>query len=200
MTYFKFMRKACWAAATLLVAPVMALAACGGCGVYSPAIASKTVEYSNEASSLLQQMKTKAIQVRYLADQLGAFERDGSVMDWRVDAGVLMRAKAQVNAMDGMLFRLRAMGQDVLPWQQQAIDRVAPKMVELTDYIQLAMQNLNAHHGTAHLVDKSYTLETGFMYQRANLIARSIGQFEKYASAKNEMRLLGPQLGMKVAS
>ena len=200
MTYFEFMRKACWEAAALLVAPVMALAASGGCGVHSPAIASKTVEYSNEASSLLQQMKTKAIQVRYLADQLGTFERDGSVMSWRADAGVLMRAKAQVNAMDGILFRLRAMGQDVLPWQQQAIDRVAPKMVELTDYIQLAMQNLNAHHGTVRLADKSYTLDTGYMYQRADTIARSIGQFEKYATAKNEIQLLGPQLGMKVAS
>ena len=200
MTCFRIVRKVCWGAATLLVAPVMVLGASGSCGVYSPVMAPTTVEYSNEASSLLQEMQTKAIQVRNLADQLGAFERDGAEMSWRADAGALMRAKSQVNAMDGILFRLRAMGQDVLPWQQQAIDHVSPNMIELTDYVQLAIQNLNAHHGTVHLLDKSYALDTGFMYQRANTIAHSIGQFEEYATAKNEIQLLGPQLGMKVAS
>jgi hypothetical protein len=166
----------------------------------SSAPASDASSTSNEVSTLLQEMQTKAIQVRNLADQLEVFNRDGALLSWQADAGVLTRAKAQVNAMDDMLFRLRAMRQEALPWQQKAIDRIAPKVIELTDYVQAAVQNLNNNHLTVHILDKSYTEDANGIYQRSNTIARAIGQYEEYGTARNEIKQLSPKLGMKLAS
>jgi hypothetical protein len=38
------------------------------------------------------------------------------------------------------------------------------------------------------------------MYQRADTLANSIGQFQQYAAAKSEIQKLSPKLGMKAAS
>lgn len=181
----------------LLVAAPMLLASCQMCSSAPTSDASNT---SNEVSTLLQEMKTKAIQVRDLADQLEALKRDGTLMPWQADAGVLTRAKAQVNAMDEMFYRLQVMRPEALPWQQRAINRVASKVIELTDYVQDAIQNLNHNHLTVHILDNSYTQDVDCIYQRANTIAHSIDQFEEYAAARNEIQQLSPKLGMKVAS
>jgi hypothetical protein len=197
---FRFWLKGLCAAAILLVVPALLVGATEQYRMSPPTSAAYTLNTPNEASTLLQEMKTKAIQVRNLADQLETFNRDGELMPWRADAGVLTRAKAQVNAMDETLYRLRAMRSEALPWQQRAIDRVAPKVIELTDYVQDAIQNLNNNHLTVHILDNSYTQDADYMYQRANTIAHSIGQFEKYATARTEIQQLSPKLGMKVAS
>jgi hypothetical protein len=194
---YRLWLKGCCGAVTLLVAPALLLASCQ---MRSPAPASDESNTPNEVSALLQEMKTKAIQVRNLADQLETFNRDGELMPWQADAGVLTRAKAQVNDMDSMLYRLRTMRPEALPWQQRAIDRVAPKVVELTDYVQDAIQNLDNNHLTVYIMDNSYTQDADYMYQRANTIAHSIGQFDEYATARTEIQQLSPKLGMKVAS
>ena len=156
--------------------------------------------FPNEASSLLRQLRTQALQVRDLADRIQAFNRDGADISWQMDASVLMTVKADVNDMNAALFRLRGIHQMALPGQQKAISSVTPKVIELTDYVDDAIQNLNDNHTTVHVLDKSYALDADFMYQRANTIARSIDQFEKYAAAKTEIQQVGPNLGMNAAS
>ena len=137
---------------------------------------------------------------RDLADQLQTFNRDGALISWEMDADVLTQAQAQVNAMDEELCRLRLIRRVTLPWQQKAIDRVAPKMIELTDYVEDALQNLNEKHNTVNTLDRSFAQDADFMYRRADTIARSIGNFEEYAAARTEIQQLSPKLGMHAGS
>jgi hypothetical protein len=189
------------ALAALLVAPALLI---GGTKperpTYPPIPAAYMWSFPNEASSLLKQLRTQALQVRDSADQLQAFNRDGADITWQADASLLTRVRAQVNDMNATLFRLRGIHQMALPWQQRAISAVTPKVFELTEYVDDAIQNLNDHHATVHVLDKSYVADADFMYQRANTIARSISQFEEYATAKTEIQQLSPNLGMNPAS
>jgi hypothetical protein len=186
--------------AALVVAPALLLGGTEQRPTYPPISPAYMWSFPNEASTLLQQLRTQALQVRDEAAHLQAFDREGSDISWQTDAGVLMTVKAHVNDMDATLFRLRGIRQMALPWQQRAISGVAPKVIELTDYVQDAIQNLNNNHLTAHLLDKSYALDADFMYQRANTIASSIHQFEEYAAARSEMYELSPKLGMNAGS
>jgi hypothetical protein len=186
--------------ASLLVMAALPMAATEQCQTGPPTPASYTRNFPKEASALLQQMGTQAIQVRDLADQLQTFNRDGALISWEMDADVLTQAQAQVNAMDEELCRLRLIRRVTLPWQQKAIDRVAPKMIELTDYVEDALQNLNEKHNTVNTLDRSFAQDADFMYRRADTIARSIGNFEEYAAARTEIQQLSPKLGMHAGS
>lgn len=117
-----------------------------------------------------------------------------------MDADVLTNAQAQVDAMDNELCRLRVIRRVTLPWQQKAIDRAAPTVIELTDYVRDAIQNLNNNQITVNILDRSYAQDVDFMYRRANTIAGSIGNFEEYAAARTEIRQLSPKLGMRGTS
>jgi hypothetical protein len=186
--------------AALLVAPSLLIGATEQRPTYPPIPAAYMWSFPDEASRLLKQLRTQALQVRDSAGQLQAFNRDDADITWQADASLLITVKANVNDMNATLFRLRGIHQMALPWQQKAISSVAPKVIELTDYVDDAIQNLNEHHTTIHILDKSYAQDADFMYQRANTIASSIGEFEKYASAKMEIQQLSPQLGIKAAS
>lgn len=197
---FRFWLKGLCAAAVLLVVPALLIGATEQRQMSPPISAVYASNASNEVSTLLQEMKTKAIQVRNLADQLESFTRDGSIMSWQMDAGVLTSAKVQVNAMDEMLYRLGAMRPEAFPWQQRTIVCVTPKVIELTDYVQDAIQNLNNNQLIVHVLDNSYTQDADYMYQRANTIAHSIDQFEENATASTQTKQLSLKLGMKAAS
>lgn len=184
--------------ATLLVLPTLLMGATGH--FKTPSSTSDEWESPNEASVLLQKIRNQAIDVRDLAGQLQAFIRDGSDTDWEGDADVLTRATAHVNAMDDTLYSLRSIRQQAAPWQQKAIDRIAPKVIELTDYFQAAVHSLNNNPITLHLLDQNYAQDTAGMYQRANTIANSIGRFENYATARAEARRLSRKLDLSAAS
>jgi len=198
--HLRFWLKGFCRVATLLLAPALLMGSTDQCQTGPVTPASYTWNFPNEASHLLQQMKDQAIQVRDQADQLRAFDREGALISWDVDADVLTNAKAEVNTMDKELCRLRVIRRVTLPWQQEAIDRVVPKMIELTDYVGDAIQNVNDHHMTVNTLDKSYAEEADFVYQRANNIARSIGNFEEYAAARTEIHQLSPKLDMQAGS
>jgi hypothetical protein len=186
--------------AVFLVAPTLLMGGTEQRPMSHPIPAAYMWSFPNEASTLLQQLRTQALEVRDCAAQLQAFNLDGTDIDWQMDASTLTTVKAHVNDMNATLYRLRGIRQMALPWQQKAIDRVAPKMIELTDYVEDAIQNLNENHITVHILDKSYALDADYMYQRANTIARSIHQFEEYAAAKSEVNELSPKLGTNAGS
>jgi hypothetical protein len=196
----RFWLKGFCGAAALLIAPALLVGGTEQRPTYPPIPAAYMWSFPNEASDLLQQLRTQALQVRDSAAQLQAFNLDGGDISWQLDASVLTTVKAQVNDMDATLYRLRGIRQMALPWQQKAISRIAPKVIELTAYVQDAIQNLNNNHTTVHILDKSYALDADYMYQRADTIARSIANFEEYAAARTEIQHLSPELGVKTGS
>ena len=96
--------------------------------------------------------------------------------------------------MDRDLRKLERIKGGVAPWQRDAINRVAPSVVELTDYTRSAIHYLNRHQD--YLYEPSYRNDANYMYTKANRIVNSVDQFDEYASARREVHHLGTRLGI----
>lgn len=191
-----FPRKGVLLVATLFLAPVMlpaapAAALPGGHTTGS----SGDVYAANNASNLLEQIRTDAYKVQNHAGQLQAFMRAAILYDRTADGSMLDRVRARVNEMDKLLFQLRTNAAEVSPWQQEAIARIAPTAVNLTDTTQDAIQSFNRnadHIFTSHLAQLANDMHTD-----ANRINQAIGDFEQYAKAHREVLQLKQSLGLK---
>jgi hypothetical protein len=190
-----FLYKGVLLAATLCVAPA-ALPASPRAGQPGPDTAgSGKGAFPVNASNLLQQVQIDAVSVRNNADQLQARLRDSFGNDWEFDSDLLERMRARVNLMDKLLSQLRARQSEALPWQQQAIERIAPSVVNLSDTTQDAIASLDDNKG--HIYSSDLGVLTDHMYNEARLIDQVIGDFKKYADASKEAQQLGQTLDLK---
>jgi hypothetical protein len=187
-----FLYKGVLAAAALGVAVAALPASATGSG--PGAGAASQGAFAVEASNLLQQVKIEAIGVGKNVDRLRVRLRDSFENDSQSDADLLGRVQDRVNEMDKLLYRLRANESEALPWQQQAIDRIAPTVVNLTDTTEDAIATLNNNRGRIQFSNLDGL--AGDMYNQARLIDRAIGNFEKYASARHEAQQLRQTLGL----
>ena len=158
------------------------------CPTGPPTAASYTWNFPREASGLLVQMKDDAVQVRSIADKLDALDRDPFDNFWQYDATLLNSARTRANAMDGMLCRLETIRRVSSPWEKQAISRVAPSVVELSDSTQAAIHYLN--HNQEALMFPAYTNQAAVMYNKANRIVNFVDQYQKYVSERTQARVL----------
>jgi hypothetical protein len=193
----RILYKSIGAAILVLVVPgllaAISVSKCN-CQAGPPTPESYTWNFPREATSLLQQVQERAAKARTLVAQLQAFDREQGENDWHLDGDVLTRLKAQVDPMDQMICKLRTISRVCLPWQQKAIHRIAPAVVELTDCTRFELNYLNKDK--QWLWNPTYTAETTDMYNEANRIVNSIGSFTEYAKARSEIRELSPKLGM----
>jgi hypothetical protein len=190
-----FLYKGVLLAATLCVAPA-ALPASPRAGQPGPdTVGSAKGAFPINASNLLQQVQIDALSVRNNADQLQARLRDSFGNDWEFDSDVLERVRARVNLMDKLLSQLRAKQSEALPWQQQAIERIAPSVVNLSDTTQDAIASLNNNKG--HIYSSDLGVLADHMYNEARLIDQAIGNFKKYADVSKEAQQLGQTLDLK---
>jgi hypothetical protein len=139
-------------------------------------------------------MKANAVTVRNLADELNTYSWQPNEIGFRLQANWLNQARDQVNRMDETLTRLRTIRPATMPWEQKAIDRVTPSMVELTSATESAIEFLNGHE--VYPFSSSYVADSSNMYSDASRIARTVGKFQEYAAATREVRELRPQLGI----
>jgi hypothetical protein len=151
-------------------------------------------EAPTEASGLLSGLNKDAVRVRELSDRLMSLDMQYGENYWQYDANVLDRARTAVNAMDRDLQSLERIKSDAAPWQRDEINRVAPSVVELSDYTRNAIHFLNRNHN--YLFAPSYRNDANYMYMKARTIATSIHQFDRYASARHEVHHLGDTLGI----
>lgn len=177
-----FLYKGVLVAATLCVAPAALPAAPRASQPGARTAGSGQAAFANEASNLLQQIQADALRVGVRADGLQALTREPFLADWREDGGQLTSIRARVNDMDRLLSQLRAKQSQALPWQQQAIDRIAPSLVNLTDTTEDAIVSLNKNQGDIQFSDLEGL--AGDMYNQARLIGQAIGNFEKNANAR----------------
>lgn len=178
-----------------LVAAVIALTSTGLfaasaklCPTGPPTAASYTWNFPKEASGLLVQMKTDAMQVQNIADTLEALDREPFENYWQYDATLLNRARTRANAMDGMLCRLETIRRVSSPWEKQAISRIAPSVVELSDTTRSAIHYLNRNQ--VALMFPAYTDQAEIMYNKANRIVNFVDEYQKYVNERTEARTL----------
>ena len=148
-----------------------------------PAASAGPAVPSNEGTSnLLQQLEGDALAVKHVADRLQALTRDPFVTDWRDDGDQLVTIRSRVNDMDKLLAELRTNQSADLPWQQKAIQSIAPTVVNLTDTTEAAVVSLNQNQGEVYQ-SSVYGLSQD-MYEQASLITKTIRDVEKSAAQK----------------
>ncbi|HXJ92495.1 MAG TPA: hypothetical protein VMT20_06395 [Terriglobia bacterium] len=153
-----------------------------------PTAASSTSNVPEEASDLLGQMKTDAMQVRKIADTLSSLDREPLENFWEYDVTLLNSARTRVNAMDGTLYELETIRRTSAPLEKQAISRIAPSVVELSDTTQTAIHYLN--HNQEALMFPAYTNQADVMYNKADRIVNFVDEYQKYVNERTEARTL----------
>ena len=184
-TRFQNSRMATLVAAAMLVAPGVALAATDRqCSSGEPTAASSTWDFHKEASDLLNGLRADARKTRSVADELRMVAKEPGV-DWVLHADRLTAIKETVNDMGAKLCRLEAIRSAALPWQQKAIDDVAPAVRLMADNAEDAILFLNQHLGNFWI--PTYDKYVTNLSTQAGHLAGVVHNFEQYAHLKKEL-------------
>jgi hypothetical protein len=137
--------------------------------------------FPQETSALFQQMMERAFLVQHDAERLQILQSDYSVVGWQGEVVPMERTVSEVNAMNEMLCRLRQIARVDNPWQRHAINRITPKLIELADYTQTAMDYLNTHQ--EFLFASAYNSDINGIYARAVRVRRILRNAEEHAGS-----------------
>jgi len=180
-----FLRKClCGGIATLLGPSLLMAITVKECPIRPATPESYKWNFPKETSGLFQEMMQRADDVKNDAEQLQILQSDvGEMggMSWQGEAPLLEETVKDVNSMNEMLCRLRQIERVDRPWQQHAINRMAPKLVELASYTQASMDYLNSHHD--YLFDPAYNTDINGIYLRAKQVRRIVRNSEGSALA-----------------
>jgi hypothetical protein len=168
------------------------------CHVGPPTPESYKWNFSKETSGLFNEILQRADAVEQEAEQLQELQRNADLINYQDEASLLNQARDDINAMDATLCRLRAIKRVDPAWQRRAIDRITPKLYELSSYDEMAITYLNNHPG--YLYDPEYNAEINQMQGRAALVYRIMRNTEEYGAARKEVRTLGQNLGIQRGS
>jgi hypothetical protein len=195
-----FLYRASYYLLTFMLAPALMAVTRPKCAAGPPTPESYTWNFPQEASTLLQNVKQQDSHVLGEVGTLQQLSRDGDGdrIGWQSAATTLNQIRDHVNDMDGMLCRLRTIRRVALPWQQQAIDRLAPHLIELTDYTQSALTYLNRNQEHPYMYPFQQDVE--YMWLRADGIYNSVNQYEEYAADLHQVQQLNRRLDLKTTS
>jgi len=181
-------------AAALLVAPGAGLAATGRqCSAGEPTAASSTWDFHQEASHLLDGLRADARKARGIADQLRMVAKEPEV-SWELHAERLTAIKEAVNDMGSKLCRLEAIRSAALPWQQKAIDDVAPAVRLMADNAEDAIIYLNEHQGNLWI--PTYDKYMANLSTESGHVFDVVKNFEQYAHLKQELSSVAQSVEM----
>jgi len=191
-----FLRRCLVVAVATLLGPSLLMAITAKvCPVRPATPESYTWNFPKETSGLFQQMMQRAYDVENEAEQLQTLQSSANLIGWQSEAVLLEQTATDVDAMNDMLCRLRHIERVDSPWQQHAIDRIAPKLFELSSYTEMAMNYLNSHHD--YLFAPDYNADIKGIYLRATRVRQVMRDSEEYASAQREVHTLGHELGVR---
>jgi len=185
-----------WAAAAVMPALTWA-AAPKECVAAKPTPASYTWNFRGEASHLLKGIEVDAQHALNHADTLTTFT-DNPDMSWEAHASQLSSLKAEINDMGGKLCRLETIRRVVAPWQQQAIDRVAPVVQLMADNADDAIRYVSTNEGRFWV--PTYKAYTTNLYNEAIQVDHDVQRLQEYAKVQAQNRELQESLHMKKAS
>jgi len=191
-----FLHKGLGVAVATLLGPslLMATITAKECPMRPATPESYTWNFRQETSDLFQRMTQRAYAVQEEAEQLQTMHSEADLIGWQPEAAQLEQITDDVNAMNETLCRLRHIKHVDSPWQQHAIHRIAPKLMELASYTDVANQYLNSHH--SYLYSTDYDADISGIYLRAKGVNQVLHNSEEYASALHEVRTLGHELGV----
>ncbi len=180
--------------AAMVALPALAAAAPKECVAGKPTAQSYTWNFDREASRLLSRLEQDSLNARMHAATLQTFDENQQV-HWQTHASELMSIKRDINDMGSKLCRLETIRRVVEPWQQQAIDRVAPQIRLMADNEGDALTFLNNNH--EYLWAPTYRKYADNLYSEASQVSHSVNNYEELAKLHKENRQLQENLGTK---
>jgi hypothetical protein len=158
---------------------------------------SYTWDFKAEASRLLDLIRADAIQAQDHADKIANYNMESEI-SWQLQGTEWTAIKREIDDMGGKLCRLEQIRRVVAPWQQQAIDRVAPQVRFMADSATDAIHFLDSNEG--NFWEPVYQKYASNIARDSGRIARSVQNFEEYAKAHSEEMHLGKTLGVKAGA
>jgi hypothetical protein len=138
------------------------------CQSGKPTTGTPNWDFPKEASQILSQIRVDSFKIRDSAAQLEAYDGEAYLVGWQAESDLLSQLRHQVNQMDSNICRLRTIESMTTAEQQEAITRILPQMVVVTDETQLAIHFLDNNH--SYLWAPPYREYAVAMYNSANLI------------------------------
>ena len=156
-----------------------------------PTAASYTWDFHKEADRLFTEIQSDSQQVVNHAAKLQSFSDDYE-LDWQPNADQLNRLKSEVNDVGQKLCRLETIRRVVAPWQQNAIDQIAPSVQLMADNVQDAIMFGNAHRND--LWNPTFRRYADNIYTEATTLQQSVGDAVQYANVLRQYGELRAQL------
>ncbi len=147
--------------------------------------------FTDESAPLLLQLKEQATNVRDLASKWQSYNREPFAMDWRMHAYLLNQMRRQVNALGTTMMEIQNLPQNASAQAQQAMGQIAPRVVEISNTTQNAMDYLRDNHDD--LFNPTYTSDANFLLDRADQIIQSVDDYEQAAGGGS----VGPTLSQR---
>jgi hypothetical protein len=176
-----------------LMLPAATRQASSSCESQAPTAQSYTWNFQHEAQELLNQVGTDAREASEHADKLEGL-MTGSEADWRIEADELQSIRARVNDMGVKLCRLETIRRVTSPWEQKAIDRTAPLIVEMAHDTQSAITFLDDNR--SDLFNPSYRAYGTDLFNKSTNLENSVQEFESYGKIRGEELQLEKTLGL----
>lgn len=172
------------------LAPALLLAGC----LMTPAIiVAEGTRDSPEISRLLADTKAEAVELRNDSADLDAFTR--SDLTWARYADKLEMIKDHINKAGKLLAKLQAAEAEGSPWQQVAIQRIAPLLRELADNTSATINHLNENRARIHFSSfEEYVKDNHELAIDLEILIRDL---VKYGETKERFELLGKSLEVR---
>lgn len=145
---------------------------------------------SAQASKLLQQARTSAVQLKNDSAQMEAFSSNRA--SWESHARQINQIKEHINNSGKILADLHDQRDSAEPWQQEAIDRITPLLKDLASNTESIIDHLNDRQATWHPEYTSYLKSNAEM---AADLSNLIRDYLDYGEAKARAERIGAKIG-----
>jgi len=151
-----------------------------------PRVASDDRNFHVEASQLLKEIKSTAVDLNQEGSALESYTRGG--LSWESHAKRLTTTKEHINAIGKRLDRLQTIRDKALPWHQQALDSILPSAAQVASSTQAAIVHLNENR--QYLWAPEYLEHLKTIADHANQLKMFVDLHLDLASAQDKLEEL----------
>jgi hypothetical protein len=141
--------------------------------------------YAEEASGLLQQIRSLSAQAANSADHLNVASRQ-NLLSWRSHALQLNEISTHVNTIGEKIDRLQEIHGMIAPWQQKAVERVVPTAVALASHTEEAIAFLNQNQDRLWM--STYIDRVSAMSEHVDEINSTVSMFLDYGETSDRLK------------
>lgn len=145
---------------------------------------------SKEVSTLFDEIKSEAVQLRHDAEELKKYTH--SNLSWETHAEKIEQIKQHVNNTGKSLGKLDRARANAAPWQQQAIDRITPLLKELASNVEGTIEHLDQQPKLSHT--SPYVDYVDANFEVASTLSELISDYVEYGRSKANSTELAEKL------